>query len=485
MNGCRLRHGSLAVAKRYSDATAASRREKSMSINSIAQPDVTLFLDGEGVIQKATLSRAVGKGSMDAWLGRRWEETVGDIGGEKIRRMIADARSIGVSGFRQVTQLFPSGLELPMEYTTVRLGQKAGLIAVGKNLKAVAELQSRLVSTQQTMERDYWKLREIETRYRHLLDASDEAVLLLNAQSLRIVEANPAAAKVLGTGQRRREDVASKDLLADFLPPERQSFNAMLRIVREQGKAPAIVIRLGRERQPWIVRASLINSEQTPLFLVRLSPVGGAQQRLEDSEPLSMQQFMERLPDGFVVIDHDGVVRRANRAFLDMIEIGAKGSVVGERLGRWLWRPGADLALLVANVRRHGSVRLFSTTIHGELGSETEVEISATGNAAGKAEFIGLLVRDISRRVAAQGDGNRLLSALGPITEQVGRTSLRSLVDETVGVVERHYVKAALDLAGGNRTAAAEILGLSRQSLYAKLNRYNLDKELENTEGGD
>jgi DNA-binding NtrC family response regulator len=36
-------------------------------------------------------------------------------------------------------------------------------------------------------------------------------------------------------------------------------------------------------------------------------------------------------------------------------------------------------------------------------------------------------------------------------------------------------VKAALALANGNRTAAAEILGLSRQSLYAKLNRYGLE----------
>ncbi|MGZ8403091.1 MAG: helix-turn-helix domain-containing protein, partial [Rhodoplanes sp.] len=37
-----------------------------------------------------------------------------------------------------------------------------------------------------------------------------------------------------------------------------------------------------------------------------------------------------------------------------------------------------------------------------------------------------------------------------------------------------NYVRAALDLAGGNRTAAAGLLGLSRQSLYAKLNRYDI-----------
>jgi DNA-binding NtrC family response regulator len=63
---------------------------------------------------------------------------------------------------------------------------------------------------------------------------------------------------------------------------------------------------------------------------------------------------------------------------------------------------------------------------------------------------------------------------LGSLTEQIGKTSLRKLVQDTVGVVERHYIEAALELTAGNRTAAAEILGLSRQSLYAKLDRYDL-----------
>ena len=45
--------------------------------------------------------------------------------------------------------------------TTVRLGGKAGLIAIGRNLQAVAELQSRLIAAQQAMEQEYWKLREV------------------------------------------------------------------------------------------------------------------------------------------------------------------------------------------------------------------------------------------------------------------------------------------------------------------------------------
>jgi len=146
---------------------------------SINQPDITLVLDLKGVIQKVTLAGEVSTERVDPWLGRPWVETVDEAGSGKIRRIVEEARSEGLSAFRQVNQRFPSGRELPIEYTTIRLGGRAGLLAVGRSLRAVAELQSRLIAAQQAMERDYWKLREVETRYRLLFDTSSEAVLLL------------------------------------------------------------------------------------------------------------------------------------------------------------------------------------------------------------------------------------------------------------------------------------------------------------------
>jgi len=44
-----------------------------------------------------------------------------------------------------------------------------------------------------------------------------------------------------------------------------------------------------------------------------------------------------------------------------------------------------------------------------------------------------------------------------------------------VGLVERYYITQALQLTAGNRTAAARLLGLSRQSLYVKLARYGIE----------
>ena len=439
---------------------------------SIAQPDVTLLLDMKGVIREVTLSNTLSEEGTDAWVGRPWAETVTDVGSHKVKRMVEDARTSRVSTFRQITQCFPSGRELLMEYTTVRLGGKSGLIAIGKNLQAVAELQSRLIAAQQAMERDYWKLREIETRYRLLFDASNEAVLLLKATNLRIVEANPVAIRALGFAATDRE------FLPELAPQEREPFQAMLLRVREHGKAPGILVHLGRDRSPWLVRASLMTSQPGSLFLVQLAPAGTAQPEIDRSEPVSVEELIERGPDGFVVLDRDGVVLKANRAFLNLVQVGAEGSVVGKRLGRWLGRPGADLTVLLANVRRHGFVRLFATLVHGELGADTEVEISATGNADSDPRYIGVLVREVGWRLPAGNGDDYLSSVLHSLTDQIGKTSLRKLVKDTAGVVERHYIEAALELTDRNRTAAAELLGLSRQSLYAKLNQYGLDGSL-------
>ena len=296
-----------------------------MGIN-IAQPDVTLMLDLDGVIQDVTLSNDVSDEPVDDWRGRPWFDTVADRGGGKVMRMLEDARESGVSAFRQVNQRFPSGLELPMEYTTVRLGGKAGLIAIGRNLQAVAELQSRLIAAQQAMEQEYWKLREVETRYRLLFDASNEAVLLLKADTLRIMEANPAAIRALGLARGR-------ELLPEMALEEREPFQAMLQRVRQTGRAPGVLLHLGPDRKAWLVRASLMTSDPGPMFMVQLAPASGVQPRRGRNRQTALDEFVDRLPDAFVVIDRDGVIRRANRAFLDLVQVGGEGAVVGRAPG--------------------------------------------------------------------------------------------------------------------------------------------------------
>lgn len=442
----------------------------------VIQPDITLTLDWEGVIRNAALSETMGGEPVGDWLGRPWMETVGEVGSLQVRRMVEDARASGVSAYLQVTQRFPSGLELPIEYTTVRLGGQAGLIAVGKNLQAVAELQSRLLAAQQAREQDYWKLREIETRSRLLFDASSEAVLVIAASTLRIVEANPAAIRELGLapGWNFADEVAPRD---------RAAFRDVLLRAREQGRAPGVMMHLGAEATPWLLRASLMARNPGPVFLIQLTPVGAQPSAEPRGLPLRGDALLEDMPDGFVAIDGAGTVRRANRAFLDLAQVGSEASVLNEKLDRWLAQPGMDVTVLLATIAQHGEVRLLPATLTGSLGTEVEVEISGAGVQAGRddggARLIGLIIRDVGRRMLASGEAAALRSALGALANDVGRVPLPTMVRNTAALVERACIERALRLSHNNRTAAADALGLSRQSLYAKLERYGLAEDRE------
>ena len=64
--------------------------------------------------------------------------------------------------------------------------------------------------------------------------------------------------------------------------------------------------------------------------------------------------------------------------------------------------------------------------------------------------------------------------ARSSVMELVGFAELKDIVAETADVVESMCIETAVELTRNNRVAAAEMLGLSRQSLYVKLRKYGL-----------
>ena len=110
------------------------------------------------------------------------------------------------------------------------------------------------------------------------------------------------------------------------------------------------------------------------------------------------------------------------------------------------------------------------------------VEISATHLSDGDADapVIGCILRDVSRTEAGRAGAAPVAVAQVPaeparnVMDLVGSASLKDIVAETTDVVEKMCIETAVELTGNNRVAAAEMLGLSRQSLYVKLRKYGL-----------
>jgi len=432
-----------------------------MSSVPVAQPDVTLRLDMSGVIKAVSVSSALESEGAESLIGRPWVETVADVGEDKVRSMVEDARQRRVSAFRQVTQCFPSGRQLLIEYTTVNLGSSDGLLAIGRSLQAVAEVQSRLVSAQQEIEREYWKLREVETRYRLLFDSSNEAVLLVRAGNMRIVEANPAAIRALGI--QPQAAASALDVMSLVAAAERPAFQALLHRVRQEGKSPAAMVHLGERRAPWLVRASLMTSEKGHVYLLQLIPVGGSSASRDLA--LSFEQMVESMPCGLVMVDRDASIVWANRSFLDLVQVDAREWVIGQKLDRWLEvLPDHAAAPSLKSARSAGD-SVVSTHVRGESGRRIAVRALAAPGVEGGPGYLCLLER-IETNGGARGE---LEAFLARVPDWVGERPLAALARDSAQLFDRYCIDLALSRADQDRTRAAAMLGITRNSLAIRL----------------
>ncbi len=290
--------------------------------------------------------------------------------------------------------------------------------------------------------------------------------MLVSASNRTIVEANQAATKVLGL-------FPGNEFIPDLQPRDQKALQAMLDTVHAHGRAPSIVLHLGPNNALWTLRAILMSTEAGAFYLFQIAAVGAEASKPESKEPFSIDELMRRLPDGFVIVDSAGLVQRANDAFLDLTQIEVKSAVIGQSLGRWLTEPGADLEAVIGLVRKHGAVKMLTTRLRGELGVSTEVEISAVGDKNTGADFFGIVIRDVTRRRG--GDSLPGATFANTNSEDLGTMTLEQIVKASTESIERYNIALALQQSEGNRTVAARRLGLSRQSLHTKLNKYSFD----------
>ena len=432
--------------------------------------DIAFVLDHEGMVLDVAISEAeLLDGGFADWIGKPWIDSVTIESRPKIIEMMADAASGAPTRWRQVNHTLADG-DTPIRYITVSLGQSGQVIAIGRDMRSAAAMQQRLLQTQQSLERDYIRLRQAEARYRLLFDMAAEPVLIVDASTRRIREANPAAHKLLGA----KEGALGDQLVSSIVhAADRESFVAYLGAAEAADDIAPVTLRLKNEPGEAIFSARLFRQARMALLLVRLAPVDSPAEGHQHDAKLF--DIIERMPDAFVLADADLTILSANSAFVELAEMPSVERVRGAKLGQWLGRPGIDLDLIMGQVREHGSVRNVAAILRGAGGAQEEIEVSAVSAPAGDGECYGFTIRNVGRRLRDLPGGDRHLPrSVEQLTELVGRMSLKDIVRESTDLIERLCIEAALSYTSDNRASAAEILGVSRQSLYSKLHRHGL-----------
>lgn len=436
-----------------------------------AASDVALILDED----EQVVDLWVGEGieASEGWkglTGREWTDALAPDSRRKVDKLVADAQDGKPTSARELNFVVPGVGDVPLRCTAIRLDAEHVLV-LGRDLRPVARMQQQLVGAQQSIDREYSRLRQLDTRYRVLFHVCAEGVLVASAQNLRIIDANPAAATMLGESARALEGRTLDEI---FEPEGRAALHAMLSAVEAGGHPSELQLKLlGEVERVVTVAATLFRQASSPLVLLRFWSVGGASSAFARAS--RTMAVLDALPDGFVVTSEDRHILSANSAFCEMVSQANENQVIGESLERWIGRPGVDMNIILGNLREHGVLRNFPTIVRSEFGGPQEALVTAVSANDGKVPCIGFTIRAASSRLAPLAPTSSVMvRSVDQLRALVGRVSLKDLVRESADLIERLCIQAALDVSGDNRASAAQLLGLSRQGLYLKMKRHGL-----------
>jgi transcriptional regulator PpsR len=443
--------------------------------------DVTFVVDRAGVIREVFICDPSLKAEADAQLGpkglvgKRWVDTVTKESRSKVEQLLTESRQGRSTRAREINQTFESVGDVPLRFSGALLDDAGNTVMLARDLRPLAEMQQKLVSAQQALDRDYGRLRQADMRYRVLFHVALEGVLVVDATTHRVLEANPAAAYMLDESAAALQGASLSDLFASGTWP---SVQAMLGGIEAGARPNEMAVQLrGQSGREIMLSGVLFRQSGSALVLLRFwaPEASTAPSGVRSTRMLAM---LEALPDAVVITGEDRRILGANSAFCELVQKANERQVIGESIDTWLGRPGVDMNIMLSSLREHGSLRDFATVVHADYGMPQDALVTAVSLVDGTQPCIAFTIRRAAAPLAAVSRTPAMPRSMEQLRSLVGRMPLKDLVRESVDLIERMCIEVALDLSGNNRATAAQLLGLSRQGLYSKLRRYGLAEAL-------
>ncbi len=368
--------------------------------------DIALVIDEDGVITNVACgpSQADDHGA-NAWVGRRWTDTVTVETRLKVDEFLADVGSSGVSRQRQLTHPSALGVEIPVAYTAVRLGQCGLTLAVGRDLRLVSALQQRLLDAQQSIERDYWQRRKFETRHRLLFGQSEGPLLLIDPVTFAVVDANDAAAALFRLGM---EAMIGLSLYATMDQSSQPVLGQLFDSARFAERSRQHHIRLLDRDIDLGVTIEVCDADAGSVLLLRIGSLDDAPVVVASTVARAdslVVKLLESLCDAVVICATTGRIIFANKSFRDLVHADAGDSLDGTALSAWLRTESAPIAALIATIRANGSSGLLRAQLLRGDAAPLEIEVSAA--LIDDAKAIGFTIHVVHEPLGLDASGSR------------------------------------------------------------------------------
>lgn len=436
--------------------------------------DVVMLVDHAHKVSRIYISDPdIGSYGLSKAVGKRLQDLVTVESIPKVDAMLSGDDKVRHSRGYQINHPCDGKPDLPVLYSAFAAADFPFTLVVGRELRQQMLDQQRLVETQMDLEADYRELQEAEARYRTAFRISTTAHLMIDGERKTVLDANAAAISLMSGGAstiagRPFRDLFSKqdrDRLSDAMGEARHSASPVLLDEMRNAKGEAISVNLRSYRE----------NGATNLIVSAWPSADLAEARRQNAEkPASGVADLSDLPEAAVQTNSDGQVIAANTLFLDLVHAPSPAQVIGRSIGSWFGKSALDLHVLYSRLAEEPIVRGFSSVITDNLAGARAVQVSARRNGeTGQVQLI----------LMPQPAGTERLSIPSPgapeqaegFANLVGKVPLKDLMRESVDVIEKICIEAALDQTNNNRASAAEMLGLSRQSLYIKLRRHGLE----------
>ena len=435
--------------------------------------DISILIDNSGLILQVSLNEeARSLGDLEQWVDKNIYDFLTLESKEKMQTQItsfSDSNKMHSTAF-ELNHTEKGDWDFPVRYKAYRTGKNQSLLLLGQDLRSVAEIQKRLVQSQLLLEKEYEKFRSYDTRYRVIMETSEEPLVFINGTSGKIIDANSAAAKSLHTNVYEIKNHLIDKVLG---LSEAQSFlNTLKKNSVTATPCPFTIKKEGKEIEasiiPYVFRAGneltlLCRIEARKTMPPMFEEIGNALRLLYNNGG-----------DGIVFTNSDGTIRNSNNSFLALCGAPSSEIVIGKSIANFFLHGTIDLKVIIDGALQQGKVRKYTTKLITTFGAQIPIDVSIT-HLGGEDSTFGFLLRDTSQYESVRDvDDTISQTAMQDIMKLVGSAPLKELVAETSDVVERLCIQTALDLTQNNRVAASEMLNLSRQSLYVKLRKYDL-----------
>ncbi|MEM9715756.1 MAG: transcriptional regulator PpsR [Pseudomonadota bacterium] len=428
--------------------------------------DMTISLGRIGDIKavvvndQSTISRR-----LDHWVGQHVHTVLTTESRVKIDRAVEAASKITQTGLldlppMELNHIDSTGWSRPMRYSFVKVAGDETLLLLGHDLQAVADAQQILVRTQTALENEAREQRDRNALFTLLKTHTQDPVVFLNGESGRVTDITEPAGVLLETASG---DVIGKPLERFVSQSDWDTFDR--NILRGDGSHGYASVTLQSGKRITIEAAHFRTAKETVILC-----------KLTDDDQANVSgdvwtSFLRSGSDAMIVTDDRGAIKFTNSAYLSLVEEGSAADVAGAGVSEYLGRGQVDFQVMMDAIADNGPLAHYQTEVKTRFGARVPVSIAISPLRGSDPVQYGLSIRELSGEAFK---GQRSIQDADSVAELVGKVSLKDIVSQTTDVIEKICIETAIQMTKNNRFAAAEMLNLSRQSLYVKLRKYGL-----------